>query len=239
MSKMNLEERMKINYEYPYRIYLSRRIPVIIRIDGKSFHNLTKNMDKPFSTRFRYCMEYTAFELLNNIQGCVLAYTQSDEISLLLFNYSKFNTQAWFDNNLQKVCSISASMATSMFLRKFIRNMKEYDDEQNICFDSRVFVIPEEEVNNYFIFRQQNCIRNSIYSIGQSSYSTNNLHNKSSKAIVEMIDNDNNISKKYDEYKFEEKYGSIFIKDSLVTQKLIFKEDGIEVIESLLKREEV
>lgn len=117
----NLGNRMK-TYENVTRDYLTRRIPVIIRLDGCHFHTFTKGFDKPFDELFCETMQTTMKYLCENIQNCVLGYTQSDEITLVLCDYKKLDTAAWFDNNIQKICSVSASMASAAFNQAFKDN---------------------------------------------------------------------------------------------------------------------
>lgn len=203
MDKTTLGDRMKNNYENITRYYLTRRMPVIIRVDGRSFHTFTKGFKKPFDDVLVKTMQDTMKYLCENIQGCVLGYTQSDEISLILTDYAEFTTDAWFGNNLQKMCSVSASMATLAFNKFFSEQVQDFmyaccddfgDDvlpeKQNdyelahnvyfnklytAMFDSRVFTIPKEEVCNYFIWRQQDSTRNSIQSVGQANFSQKEL----------------------------------------------------------------
>lgn len=160
----SLGDRMKHNYEDVFKIRLPYRMPVIIRLDGKAFHSL--KVKKPFDKRMIDCMDEVALRLFENIQGAVLAYIQSDEISILLHNYKKFTSQAWFDNELQKMVSVSAAIASSYFSWHF---------KQIVQFDSRVFVLPEAEVCNYFIWRQQDWERNSIQMLAQSMFSHKDL----------------------------------------------------------------
>lgn len=121
MAKKNdsLGDRMK-GYEGVSRNFLTRRVPAIIRLDGKAFHTFTKGMKKPFDSVLTQTMQETMKYLCENIQGCVLGYTQSDEITLVLTDYATIQTDAWFGYNIQKMCSISASMATSCSTRYFI-----------------------------------------------------------------------------------------------------------------------
>lgn len=215
MDKTTLGDRMKNNYENISRYYLTRRMPVIIRIDGKAFHTFTRGFKKPFDDILVSTMQDTMKYLCENIQGCVLGYTQSDEISLVLTDYAELTTDAWFGNNLQKMCSVSASMATLAFNKFFSGRVQEFmydccdefgDDvlpeKQNdyelahnvyfkkfnaAMFDSRVFTIPKEEVCNYFIWRQQDSTRNSIQSVGQANFSQKELHGKSCNNIQDML----------------------------------------------------
>ena len=107
-----LSIRMKTFYEQIPKIKLIRRMPVIIRLDGKAFHTFTKGFKKRFDEILIKTIQETTKYLCENIQGCVLGYTQSDEISLLLVDYKKLNSDAWFDYEVQKMCSIAASMGT-------------------------------------------------------------------------------------------------------------------------------
>lgn len=131
----NLGDRMKI-YENVTRTYLTRRTPVIIRIDGKAFHTFTRGFVKPFDDILVETMQDTMKYLCENIEGCVLGYTQSDEITLVLCDYKKLTSQAWFDNNIQKMCSISASIATLEFNRKFCENKDRWIMDTYDCVHS-------------------------------------------------------------------------------------------------------
>ena len=122
--KDNLGDRMKENYENRAKIKLLRRTPVIIRLDGKAFHTFTKGFNKPFDEILTLTMQKTMLALCKLIQGCVLGYTQSDEITLVLTDYAKLETSAWFDYDIQKVCSVSASIATLAFNRCFLNEIQ-------------------------------------------------------------------------------------------------------------------
>lgn len=232
MDKTTLGDRMKNNYENITRYYLTRRMPVIIRIDGKAFHTFTRGFKKPFDDVLVKTMQDTMKYLCENIQGCVIGYTQSDEISLVLTDYAELTTDAWFGNNLQKMCSVSASMATLAFNKAFTRNISkqskrfytEYLKEKDASyietlenavnkgamFDSRVFTIPKEEVCNYLIWRQQDATRNSIQSVGQANFSQKELHGKSCNNIQDMLMTQKGIN--WNDYSTTLKRGSCCIK---------------------------
>ena len=107
MSKDKIGDRMKNNYENRTKQFLTRRMPTIIRLDGKAFHTYTKGLNKPFDEGLIEDMQETTKFLCANIQGCKLGYTQSDEITLVLTDYDNLQTDAWFDYNVQKMTSIS------------------------------------------------------------------------------------------------------------------------------------
>ena len=201
----SLGDRMKNNYENRAKTYLTRRMPVIIRLDGKAFHTFTKGMKKPYDEIFHNTMNATMKYLCENIQGCKLGYTQSDEITLLLTDYDTLDTDAWFDNNVQKICSVSASMATMAFnknLNKYyvealveLGCFVEHDEYMATLkkklgiamFDSRCFNIPEDEVTNCFIWRQQDATRNAVQMLGQCNFSHKELQGKSCNDIQDML----------------------------------------------------
>lgn len=203
----SLGDRMK-GYENISRNYLTRRVPVIIRIDGKAFHTFTKGMKKPFDRLLMTAMQETMQYLCKNIQGCVFGYTQSDEITLVLTDYEKITTDAWFGYNIQKMASISASMATLAFNKFFRRGFSQmagesineeisdaereyrvrvYSKFDTAMFDSRVFTVPKDEVCNCLIWRQQDATRNSIEAVGQANFSHKQLHCKTCNDIQEML----------------------------------------------------
>ena len=198
----SLGDRMKGFYENAYRIYLTRRTPVVIRIDGKAFHTFTRKFKKPYDMVFKETMWKTAKYLCENIQNARLAYVQSDEISILLIDYNKFTTSAWFDNNIQKICSVSSSMATMAFNKFFMETAMDYVGEQKInqeqyekylkkfhmaMFDSRAFNLPESEVCNYFLWRQNDATRNSIEMLGRVYFSDKELHKVNCKGIQDKL----------------------------------------------------
>jgi tRNA(His) 5'-end guanylyltransferase len=117
-GKDALGDRMKVFYEDAYRIKLPRRIPVILRADGKAFHTYTRGLERPYSQSFMDAMDKVALEMCKQIQGAQLAYVQSDEISVLIRNDMTPKTGAWMENNLQKIVSVGASIAgTTMTVR--------------------------------------------------------------------------------------------------------------------------
>lgn len=187
-DRMEIEARMKDYYESTSQLSLVRRIPVIIRIDGHNFKSLTKHFDKPFDTKFRAAMRSTTHELVRQFQGAVFAYTQSDEISILLKDYTHLDTQAAYKNNLQKLVSLSASYAT-MFFNKY---MDGYG--YPATFDSRAFNIPKEEVVNYFYWRQLDCKRNAIAMIGRAIAGKKSIKGLNIKEIIKLLESTYNVN---------------------------------------------
>jgi tRNA(His) 5'-end guanylyltransferase len=236
-----LGKRMKEYYEGIPKTKLMRRTPVAIRIDGKAFHTFTRGFEKPFDKVLIKSMQETMKYLCENIQGCVLGYTQSDEITLILVDYKNLNSAAWFDYEVQKMCSIAASMATMAFNKAFERNAEIFfcnevvDDEANIVnetkyqlfrtylkaqekgamFDARVFNIPKEEVTNLIYWRQLDATRNSIQMVGQANFSHKELQNKSCNKIQDMLLTERDIN--WNDYPTHQKRGSCCIKTEITT----------------------
>jgi tRNA(His) guanylyltransferase len=193
--------RMKSYYEGVFSHVLPRRTNVIIRLDGRSFHTYTRGLKKPYDQGLNDDMDATTQYLCKNVQGCKCGYVQSDEISLLLTDYDKLETDAWFGNKIQKMVSVAASMSTSKFNQlRLTRSFKEktemefpidLDWIENFKlaeFDARVFVIPsEEEVVNYFLWREQDAIRNSISMLAQAYFSQKELYGKKTNDMQDML----------------------------------------------------
>ena len=242
----DLGTRMKDFYEGIPKTKLMRRTPVIIRIDGKAFHTFTRGFKRPFDEILIKTMQETTKYLCENIQGCVLGYTQSDEISLVLVDYQRFETSAWFDYEVQKMCSIAASMATMAFNKYSKENAKEYanhipyygtiypcDDkeqkyidilnkaiEKGAMFDARVFNIPKEEVTNCIYWRQLDASRNSIQMVGQANFSHKELQNKSCNDIQDMLMEQKGIN--WNDFPTYQKRGTCIVRN-----KIVVESDGI------------
>lgn len=215
-NKDSIGDRMK-KYEGVPRNFLTRRVPAIIRLDGKAFHTFTKGMQKPFDRVLMNAMQQTMKYLCENIQGCVLGYTQSDEITLVLTDYATIKTDAWFGYNVQKMASIAASMATLAFNKALYQAIDDYFNRGDVLsamhsedteerakvrkyadimanafrkgalFDARAFSVPKDEVCNCLIWRQQDATRNSIEAVGQANFSHRELQGKSRNDIQEML----------------------------------------------------
>lgn len=194
-------------YEDAYRIKLPRRTNVMIRVDGKAFHSYTRDCRKPFDDVLMALMNKTAISLCHEIQGAKLAYVQSDEISIWVTDYDKIETNAWFDNNLQKMASVTASIATS----EFNACKMALDKIEGANFDSRVWIIPElAEVANYFLWRSQDCARNSLQMFARSFFSHKELEGKNTSEIHEML---HNIGENWANLNMEYKNGRIIQKN--------------------------
>ena len=180
----SMGDRMK-RYEAVTRSVLVRRMPVVLRLDGKAFHSFTKKVGagRPFCETLHGVMMATTAELVRSVQGCQVGYTQSDEITLLLTDYEQLNTDAWFDYEVQKMVSISAATATAAFnAAGFAAGYKH-----TALFDSRAFNVPVDDVVNNFLWRQKDASKNSISMYAQSMFSHAELHGKNGDQKQEMM----------------------------------------------------
>lgn len=255
MDRSDLANRMKTYYEEVPKTKLMRRTPVITRLDGKAWHTFTKGFVKPFDNILIASMQETMKYLCENIQGCVFGYTQSDEISLILIDYQNLNSSAWFDYEVQKICSISASMATMYFNKIFEINVNNWYNknfsyrtnelntayvkaiEKGAMFDSRCFNIPKEEVTNCIYWRQLDATRNSIQMLGQSVFSHKELHGKSCNIIQDMLLTEKNIN--WNNLPTYKKRGSACKKDEtgkwIIDENMpILKNEGRGYIDNLI-----
>lgn len=262
-SRDELGSRMKEYYENIPKTRLMRRTPVAIRIDGKAFHTFTRGFKRPFDEILVKAMQDTTEYLCKNIQGCVFGYTQSDEITLILIDYQTFTSGAWFDYEVQKMCSIAASMATMEFNRRFSSMVKQYNNkvddmrvmkiltdedikmliayenalDRGAMFDARCFNIPKEEVTNLVYWRQVDASRNSVEMVGRAYFSHKQLHKKSCSNIQDMLHEQFGVN--WNNFPTYLKRGSACIKDSDGSWKIdldmpLLKGEGRKYLDDLI-----
>lgn len=234
MDRSDLANRMKEFYETIPKTRLMRRCPVVVRLDMRAGHTFCRGFERPFDELFIKSMQETAKYMCENVQGCVLSYQQSDEISLILVDYKKLNSSAFFDYEVQKVCSITASMATMAFNKYFEEEVRYNSDifyepwnhdekekklfssyfksiKKGAMFDSRCFNIPKEEVTNYIYWRQLDASRNSVQMVGQANFSDKELHKKTTNQIQDMLMTQKGIN--WNDFPTYQKRGSCCIKE--------------------------
>ncbi len=225
----SLGDRMR-EYESCYGFKVPNRSYVIIRLDGKGFSKYTKKFQKPFDDLLSNVMDAATIELCKYMTPA-FAYTQSDEVSLVFSTIDNIDAEMIFDGKLQKLCSISASKMTAAFNKKMLQTLCLnmacetlvakiiMDDLPQIdaVFDSRVFVIPDiREVSNYFIWRQQDCTRNSVSMAASANFSHKLLEGKSSSEKQEMLFQEKGIN--WNDYAPKYKRGTVIKKTSYTVE---------------------
>ena len=247
MDTSDLAKRMK-DYEMRDRYFLQKRIPVAIRVDMRAGHTFTRGFKRPFDYIFMKSMQETAKYMCENMGNAKFAYVQSDEITIILTDYDTLETDCWFNYRTDKLCSISASMATMAFNKYFEENVtnevleykmvphcveiqqeiKEYHNtliaalDKGAMFDARCFNIPKEEVTNLIYWRQLDASRNSIQMVGQANFSHKELQNKSCNDIQDMLMLQKNIN--WNDFPTYQKRGSCVVKSD---EKETITEDNI------------
>lgn len=243
-KKDSLGDRMK-QYEAIPKNFLMKKNPVIIRLDGKAFHTFTRGFEKPFDEAIELAMETTMLRLCQNIQGCVLGYTQSDEITLVLCDYQKVDTDAWFEYNVEKMCSVAASMATLYFFKALCQYRDELWESNDISFsdkidlinrkleigayfDARCFNVPKEEVVNCLIWRQQDATRNSIQALAQNFYSQKQLSGLKCSQLQDKMFTEKGVN--WNDLTTYQKRGACAVK-RMMKKKVTLKDGSSTIIE--------
>lgn len=196
----SLGDRIK-RYETTSRYYLTPRSCVILRADGRAFYTFTRGLQRPFDQRVVDAMLYAAYMAAADMGGFQIGYVQSDEASFLIHDYRRHETQPWFGNELQKLVSVTAALMTAYFNRGFLPPEDWADrPEPNTLiryqraslrglatFDCRAFVVPRDDVANYFLWRARDWQRNSVEMYARSHFSHNELHKKRQPDMHEML----------------------------------------------------
>ena len=201
---------MKGFYERRTQTELPRRTYTLLRIDGRAFHTYTRNCARPYDLELMADMDATAQALCQSIDGARFGFVQSDEISILLTDFAEFGSEAWFDGNVQKIVSVSASLATAHFNSVRAR----HGADSLACFDARVWTIPDaSEVANYFVWRQQDATRNSISMAARAHFSHRECQGKSTDALQELLFSQAGIN--WNDFPVGFKRGRAIVKESM------------------------
>ena len=250
-----LGDRMK-EYESRNQYFLQRRTPVCIRVDMRAGHTFTKGFVRPFDEVFGNAMVKTMEYCAKNIGNCVFSYCQSDEITFILVDYEKLETDAWFDYRTDKLCSIAASMATMAFNKYFKESVEKFTDDfyeawnnteednrlmavyskaldSGAMFDARCFNIPKEEVTNLVYWRQLDAARNSVQMVGQANFSHSELQGKSCNMIQDMLHEQRGIN--WNDYETRWKRGICWTKEHGIDYDMpMLKGENREYLDKLI-----
>lgn len=176
-----LGDRQK-GYEKVTRRTLPRRTYTLIRVDGRAFHSYLRGFERPVDKRVTEAMDAVGRALLEEVAGSVFAFVQSDEVSVLAQDFLTLNQEPWFGGVEAKMVSVSASVATAAF-------NKRIGSEKWGLFDSRVWTMSDPvEVANYFLWRQQDAIRNAIAMTAQTYVSHKELQGVDQEGQLELIE---------------------------------------------------
>lgn len=205
---MELGDRMKMYECQEIDRILMPGLPAIVRLDGRAFHTFTKGLEKPYDFSLIELMSEVTKSLVEETNALV-GYTQSDEISLVLWNEDP-KVQPYFGGRIQKITSILASKATAEFNARLAKHLPQ---KMNFLplFDARVFSVPTlEEAANCILWREQDATKNSISMAAQAYFSHKSLHGLHSNELQEKLFSEAGVN--WNHYPASAKRGSYFVK---------------------------
>jgi tRNA(His) 5'-end guanylyltransferase len=183
---MDLADRMKLYENIGAGQRLIPNLPVCVRLDGRAFHQWTRGLRRPYDDRLHMLFDDTT-KFLVEASDAVVGYTQSDEITLILYNGGKPDSQVFFDGRVSKLTSMLASMATAKF-NALVPSIIPEKHNRLACFDCRVWTVPsKQEAVNCLIWRELDATRNSIQMAARALYSHKQLHQKSTSEMQAML----------------------------------------------------
>ena len=199
----SLADRMK-RYERATLTVLPPRTYTILRVDGRAFHSYLRGADKPYDYAFMADMDEVGRALCEEISGSVFAFLQSDEVSVLAVDFMSNGTQPWFAGEVQKMVSAAASTATAALCAR---------RPGGPTFDARVFTVADPvEVGNYFLWRQRDCVRNSVTMAAQAHFSHRELQGVHSGGMQEMLWKERSVN--WNDYPLGAKRGRVVVRES-------------------------
>jgi tRNA(His) guanylyltransferase len=217
MDKTSLGDRIK-SYEAATESRTLPQLPVVVRLDGRSFSKFTKGMKRPFDKEFRQAMiEVTKY--LVEQTNAKIGYTQSDEISLVL-HVDNVNSEIMFNGRIQKIVSNFASMASVKFLIEMQKRFPEKVSEGKTLpsFDARAFSVPNKtEATNSIFWRTLDAQKNSISMVAHTYFSHKSLQDLSGEDKKVRLRNEVGID--WNDYSSAEKQG-VFIRKEKVRIQL-------------------
>jgi len=212
--------RMK-SYELPTRQVLPPRTYTIIRVDGRAFHTYLRKAVRPFDPYVIASMDTAAVALCEEISGARFAYTQSDEISILLTDLEP-RTEPWFGGVVQKMASIAASVTSGAFTdsyRALQQPTRLAAYNKPAVFDARVYTIPSRiEVANYFRWRQADAIRNAVSMAAHALFRSHEVHGLNTAQIQEFLFQREGINFKTD-YTDRERRGGVAVREGYTIKR--------------------
>jgi tRNA(His) guanylyltransferase len=159
-------------------------LPVIIRLDGVSFHKWTKGLQRPFDEQLVQLMTETTKFLVEETNA-VVGYTQSDEITLILYSDSR-KSDIYHKGKKQKILSKLTGKCVSFFNEKRKELLPEHDKIAN--FDARIYQTPTlEDAVAQLLWRENDATKNSISMLAQSFFSHKQLQNKNGNEMQDML----------------------------------------------------
>jgi tRNA(His) 5'-end guanylyltransferase len=172
-------------WESSYERTAQRGMPLVARLDGRSFHTWTSGLNRPYDIRFQECMISAATSLLNDLTP-IVAYVQSDEITICWNIAPDSKAEYPFGGRIQKLASVLASIATNGFNEKARRVLPQ---KPPACFDARIFQVPgSEDLVRVLLWRENDAVKNSVSMLAQSVFSHKELHGVGTGQKIKMLE---------------------------------------------------
>jgi tRNA(His) 5'-end guanylyltransferase len=185
MNKVSLGDRMKLYEDHETSRTFIPLLPIIVRLDGKSFHSFTRGLQRPYDERMSQLMKEVTKQLVT-FSSAKIGYTQSDEITLVLYS-DNLDSQVFFDGSVFKTISILASFASATF-NKFMPEYLPEKEKEIPLFDCRAWNVPsKDEAVNCLIWRELDATKNSISMAAQSYFPHKQLIGKTGSDKQEML----------------------------------------------------
>lgn len=183
----DISTRCKTHEAASTKDYADKALPLLARLDGRAFHTYTAGLKRPFDDRLSRCMVETTKDLLDDTHADI-AYTQSDEITLLWYaDPTQPSSELPFGGRLQKLTSVLAGRASARFATL---TQSAIPEKANYLphFDCRVWSVPSpQDAVDVFVWRQWDARKNSVTMAAQSVYSHRELLNKATSEKLEML----------------------------------------------------
>ena len=198
----NFGDRMK-TYERLAESQLILNLPIVVRLDGKSFSKYTSRLERPYDLKLIELMQNTCKHLMKISHNIKVAYQQSDEITLIISN--DYDNPVEYSGRVQKLCSILAAECSVYFAtHAYILENALHDHP---VFDCRIFNVPDwVEASNAVLWREQDATKNSIQLAGQSNFSHKEMQGLKNNQVQEKLLLEKNIN--WNDYPASFKRGS-------------------------------
>lgn len=188
---MQLSERMR-EYELASKTRFPKRVPILIRADGKKFSKFVKDFEAPFDSLLGEMLKLTAFNVAKKLDGCVFFTQHSDEMSFFINTYQTLNQKGLMNLTKHKIDSEVASMITLEFVKQLVANDLTHLLDKFKGFDARSWVLPKDEVVNYFFERQTSSKRNSIQMYARQYFTQKEINGLSGLLMIEKMREEKN-----------------------------------------------
>lgn len=190
--------------------------PIIITLNCVGFYKkLNQKLQKPFDSKFNKLMNRTLIYLLENLPYTKVGYTWRYEMNIIINIPTYFNTNALWKRDVSKIQSIVASMASTFFTREYHKLFQTEDNTTLFEFNCQTWNTPTvEDAYNWLVYRQEECIDNSIKRFARFFLTTQEMKGKTAEELIKYLIEHYNTNWTHE--KVDNKFGRIFIKEKVI-----------------------